>query len=122
MDRELEKKYRDRLKQSIKAIEKEYDTGKEIDEIVSGYANIMTSELKIARRVVNFILSHSDFTDKDIKDIIGKRLERFKFIKEMYKVEPNLVDEIRQNGLESVLKKIDIMREKMQKATEDKNI
>ena len=120
MERELEKKYRDRLKQSIKAIEKEY--ADKTDETVLEYGNIVESEYKIARRIANFILAHPDFTDKDIQDIIGKRLERFKFIKEMFKAEPNLVNEIKQNGVESVLKKIDIMREKIHESTENKNI
>lgn len=121
MDREEEKTYRNELKQIIKNIERDYVTGEETDELYSGYDNIFASEYKIARSVANFILSHPEFTDKDIKDIIGKRLERFQFIKEMYKAEPNLVEAIRQNGFETVLKKLDKLREKTQEINENKN-
>lgn len=121
MDREEEKTYRNELKQIIKNIERDYVTGEETDELYSGYDNIFASEYKIARSVANFILSHLEFTDKDIKDIIGKRLERFQFIKEMYKAEPNLVEAIRQNGFETVLKKLDKLREKTQEINENKN-
>lgn len=121
MDREEEKTYRNELKQIIKNIERDYVTGEETDELYSGYDNIFASEYKIARSVANFILLHPEFTDKDIKDIIGKRLERFQFIKEMYKAEPNLVEAIRQNGFETVLKKLDKLREKTQEINENKN-
>lgn len=120
MDREEEKTYRNELKQIIKNIERDYVTGEETDELYSGYDNIFASEYKIARSVANFILSHPEFTDKDIKDIIGKRLERFQFIKEMYKAEPNLVEAIRQNSFETVLKKLDKLREKTQEINENK--
>ncbi len=124
MDKDTEKRYRDLLKSSIRFVKKasEYtidsmDTqmNKSIYELKLKYSEFLkqTEELDminqeeklIAYGAYCFLKHHSDLLDQEFKKVIGSKLFTYAFIRELYKIEPNLINKILTGNLISILNK-----------------
>ncbi len=124
MDKDTEKKYREQLKSSIRFVKKasEYtidpmDTqmNKSIYELKLKYSEFLkqTEELEMINQEEKlivygtycFLKYHSDLLDQEFKKVIGSKLFTYAFIRELYKIEPNLINKILTGNLVSILNK-----------------
>ena len=121
MDKELEKRYRNDLKSSIRLVRK----AKELDAREIQNSNLSLIDMKksfeifsksvekfdcitedekiLFYGVYQFLKKHPNFTDDDFKKVIGSKLFSYAFIRELYKYEPNLVYAILQSAHASIL-------------------
>lgn len=124
MDKDTEKKYREQLKSSIRFVKKasEYtidpvDTqmNKSIYELKLKYSEFLkqTEELEMINQEEKlivygtycFLKHYLDLLDQEFKKVIGSKLFTYAFIRELYKIEPNLINKILTGNLVSILNK-----------------